>query len=572
MPPLVPHSEQIPSETPGDSEAVSDIPRVAVVGSGLAGLSAAYLLSVNGYTVDLYEKSGRLGMAAANVTVPGVEGEEEVVMDVPMRSFFPEHYSHLTALYKYLKIPYHASENSMSFSTYVPIAKSYAEQSAASLDTTPYFSFSCYKIPFTSFSISYPDLPSPFAFISALFQAITSTIYGLRVMFGYVKFLVVVKYLAARGQLAPQGPLKNVTLGQFWDLYGIGMEFVEGAFEPLFCGVCTCSTEVLRGFPAVFILEYAVRAMPFGKMSFVSIGVQSVCEALSKPVRRVFLNTSVESVHSGSDTVDNLSDLLDSPHLVVQTASGIRRLYNHVIFATQANQAAKILQASKDFKKDRPAQRQVEVLEKFLYAKSLVVCHTDEALMPADKGVWRCLNFFTTKEQSLSRSEIGGSKTLGTSAESVLPYDAYATSSCSHWFNRSHPSLTHPKAPNYYQTTNPHALPSPSLTLSNTSFERAVVTMSSWAALESLDGIQGAGGRWFVGSYAWEGIPLLEGCVASSVNVVNRISKRDGNTKEIRVPWSSFVGSDNSGDMDIPWVVVVFGLAIAAATAMVTLS
>lgn len=42
------------------------------------------------------------------------------------------------------------------------------------------------------------------------------------------------------------------------------------------------------------------------------------------------------------------------------------------------------------------------------------------------------------------------------------------------------------------------------------------------------DGVQGRKGIWFIGSYAWPGIPLLEGCVGSSVRVVEGISRAEG--------------------------------------------
>ena len=48
-------------------------------------------------------------------------------------------------------------------------------------------------------------------------------------------------------------------------------------------------------------------------------------------------------------------------------------------------------------------------------------------------------------------------------------------------------------------------------------------------------GIQGKEGRWFVGSYAWPGIPLLEGCVASSVRVCKGICEEEG--VKFGLPW-----------------------------------
>lgn len=49
---------------------------------------------------------------------------------------------------------------------------------------------------------------------------------------------------------------------------------------------------------------------------------------------------------------------------------------------------------------------------------------------------------------------------------------------------------------------------------------RALPTAESTAGLSRLRDLQGLSGLWFVGAYAWEGIPLLEGCVASAEEVV----------------------------------------------------
>jgi hypothetical protein len=60
----------------------------------------------------------------------------------------------------------------------------------------------------------------------------------------------------------------------------------------------------------------------------------------------------------------------------------------------------------------------------------------------------------------------------------------------------------------------------PSKVLSVAKLERALPTAESTANLSRLHDLQGSSGLWFVGAYAWEGIPLLEGCVASAEEVV----------------------------------------------------
>jgi microfibrillar-associated protein 1 len=108
--------------------------------------------------------------------------------------------------------------------------------------------------------------------------------------------------------------------------------------------------------------------------------------------------------------------------------------------------------------------------------------------------------------------------------------------------------------PAVYQTTNPILAPSEDSILSVARLERAVLTVEAKDALSGLyrptdrkwwqcvvqsasglGPLQGAGklsliaeetkgpGIWFCGSYAYPGIPLLEGCVVSAKNVVEAI-------------------------------------------------
>ena len=83
-------------------------PRIAVVGSGLAGLHVAWALScaehyppghplnANPPEVHLYERADTIGFDAASVDVFG--GRARV--DVPMRGFYVSYYPRLAALYR----------------------------------------------------------------------------------------------------------------------------------------------------------------------------------------------------------------------------------------------------------------------------------------------------------------------------------------------------------------------------------------------------------------------------------------------------------------------------------------
>lgn len=87
--------------------AASNQKRVAVVGSGIAGLTAAYLLSRK-HHVTLFEREELLGMDAHSRDAYGAR------MDIPLRVFSESYYPNLCRLYQLLGIRYHPADYSFS--------------------------------------------------------------------------------------------------------------------------------------------------------------------------------------------------------------------------------------------------------------------------------------------------------------------------------------------------------------------------------------------------------------------------------------------------------------------------
>ncbi|KAJ1942275.1 hypothetical protein EC988_006534, partial [Linderina pennispora] len=89
-------------------------------------------------------------------------------------------------------------------------------------------------------------------------------------------------------------------------------------------------------------------------------------------------------------------------------------------------------------------------------------------------------------------------------------------------------------------TVNPLVPLDESLVLSSTTFHRSLVTVQSQAQINAIHCAQGQGNVWLVGTYAAPGVPLLEGCVRSAVDVVRaigslpfaapRLMRKDGST------------------------------------------
>jgi len=211
--------------------------------------------------------------------------------------------------------------------------------------------------------------------------------------------------------------------------------------------------------------------------------------------------------------------------------------FHHIVFATEAHYAvplvsryaASLSQAMTMHK--QAIHDQLECLTSFKYCTTSVVNHTDRALLPSNAVDVRDLNIVISREgyhdQSCSEFCVSPSFTMATHV--MWPPQGYL------------------HLGPIFQTTNPIVAPKTDHLISHAKLQRAVLTLKAKEAVKGLyrqrarrwwDGkdtdesklgaLQGGGrleddgcpGIWICGSYAYPGIPLLEGCVVSARHVV----------------------------------------------------
>lgn len=260
---------------------------------------------------------------------------------------------------------------------------------------------------------------------------------------------------------------------------------------------------------------------------------QHVCAVLSLPIHKVFLGCAVDRIARRGKLYE------------ISSRHGTQS-YAHIVFATQANQAAEILRSS------NLATPALDILAAFPYEATVVICHTDSTLLPP-RSKWRCMNFVHANP-SLSSNLLSF---YSTSRKKHLKkeYNVADISQCTHIVSASPTEKTIRTCIGgkyVFQTTNAISIPDPQKTLAVTWYERCVVTSASLRAVADMwgdvgdgfydfkrdyvkSGVQGLDGIWFTGSYCWPGIPLLEGCVASARRVCEGICQDEG--IDFAVPW-----------------------------------
>lgn len=415
--------------------------KVAVVGSGIAGLSAAWLLS-QVHEVSLFERSGRLGMDAHGLDIACSGGEVRV--DVPLRVFFDGFYPNLSALYEVLGVESEAINYSASFGL---------------LGEGSYFRYD-------NFRLGGYALP----FLKGL-DSIRPR--SLRIGWDVLRFFRQIPEILA------QGLSDDLVLAEFVEQKKFSKAFAEGFLYPAFAGICTCTHERVRRYPARIILEYLHTGLLLSSMRRVTQGTQEVVQRLSRDIPHIHLDTPVREVSTGAGGA------------LVVTDAGAQR-FDHVVLATQANQSADLL-------KSATAEEQA-VLAAFSYEPSRVVVHRDERLAPpGGERHWAPVNFLLDAP--------------GTTPMATI------------WLNAIQ---SMPDTGPVFQTWNPLVEPDPDQVLAQSRFERPVVSARSLEGLRQLGQLHKQSERriWFCGSYAARGIPLLESATHSALGVAELLGCR----------------------------------------------
>ncbi|MEN7342985.1 MAG: FAD-dependent oxidoreductase, partial [Pseudomonadota bacterium] len=248
--------------------------------------------------------------------------------------------------------------------------------------------------------------------------------------------------------------------------------FAEGFVYPAFAGICTCSRESVKSYPARVILEYLNSNLLLSSVQRVVDGTQEVVERLAANVRKRQLGVDVTGITRASN------------HAIVHVNDN-EFPFDHVIIATQANQALDLLNES--------ASKERAVLESFKYESSRVVVHSDPALAPASGPKhWAPVNFLMANKQSTPMATIWLNAIQNIGSDEPI-----------------------------FQTWNPIVEPRAEHVIGESTFERPVVNEESLAALSKLNALHDQPDRrvWFVGSYASHGIPLLESATTSAMRV-----------------------------------------------------
>ncbi|TVP54176.1 MAG: FAD-binding protein [Halomonadaceae bacterium] len=402
---------------------------IAIIGSGMAGLAAAYGCRQQGHSVTVFEAQQGHGMDAHALSVAGG------LVDVPLRVMSPASWPSVIAL---------AAEVGVgTFAVKTRVSCNWSDR----------------KTWFRSGEL--PLLKWPFAGSLRYMNP-----RGLRLGRG----LLQLKGLTgALEQADSRETLEQVLQRQSFDPL-----FWRGLILPILTTICTCEEKHLLQWPAAQLLGLLHGIVHDATLYRLQGGTSALVKGLAKDLP-LYAGSPVAKVVEEGDKVR------------VHNDRGEGGLYDRVIIATQANQL-QFLDASQ-------FARELQVLSDIRFDSGELWVHQDRRFLPAHRRDWTALNFHMDRE---------------------LKKPVFTV-----WVNAVEPSLNRDDEP-VLQTWNPLFEPAPETVLARVPLQRAVVHLGTARVHEQLQQWHQEPGRkvFFCGSWAHDGVPLLESAVRSAQSVV----------------------------------------------------
>ncbi len=331
--------------------------KVAIIGSGISGLSAAHRLREHAH-ISLFEAGDYFGghTHTVDVTLPTPEGRTTWGVDTGFLVFNERTYPQLIALLAELGVA--TAPSDMSFSVQVPGARGQQplEWSGSSLATV----FAQKR-----------NLASP-RFLGMLSDLL--------------RFNRLCTRLAVQGQDAELAE----PLQAFLDRHRFGDAFRNWYFLPMLGCIWSCPTDQMLQFPVATMIRFChnhgllqVNHRP--QWHTVVGGAKHYVEKIIASLPDARLNTPVRQIER------------DAAGVTVTTDRGSER-FDHVVLAAHSDQSLAMLR--------QPTQAEAEVLGAIRYQPNLAVLHTDTSVLPSRPAAWAAWNYERAAEDAQESSRV----------------------------------------------------------------------------------------------------------------------------------------------------------------------
>ena len=315
--------------------------KVAVIGSGIAGLSAAYNLSKK-FKVDLFEQDSHFGGHSHTYEIK--KKSTTISVDLGFIVFNELTYPNLLNFFKELKVPYEKSD--MSFA--VSVQNSKIEYGGRGL--------------------------------KALFANKSNMI-----NFKFLKMIreIILFYKSAPSLLKDE--IDDETLGSYLSKTNSSKYFIDFHIIPMVAAIWSMPFSKAKEMPLKLFLNFFINHGLFrlkNRPQWYTVTNRSktyVNKVLDKISGEYFKNYKIDKILR---TENNIRISTGSEHLD----------YEYVVLASHADQSLKMI--------NDPTYDEKRILSEFKYVSNTAILHTDEKLMPKKKLAWSSWNSISREDLS----------------------------------------------------------------------------------------------------------------------------------------------------------------------------
>lgn len=304
---------------------------VAVIGSGISGLSAAWLLA-HKHKVTLYEADGRLGGHSNTVEAAGT------AVDTGFIVYNETTYPNLSALFRHIDVA--TKPTDMSF--------------AVSLDEG--------RLEYSGTGVS--------GLFAQGRNAISPRFW--RMLRDLVRFY-------RQAPLATE-KLGAMSLDDYLDAAGYGDGFRNDHLYPMAAAIWSTPAADIGNYPAAAFIRFCethglLKLSQRPVWRTVEGGSRNYVSKLASAIPEIISNARVRVAARGPQGVE----LMDQ--------HGARRRFDRVVIATHADQALNLL--------SEPSRDERRILGAFQYIDNEAILHSDAGLMPSRRKVWSSWNYMS---------------------------------------------------------------------------------------------------------------------------------------------------------------------------------
>ncbi|KAH9875091.1 hypothetical protein J1614_004579 [Plenodomus biglobosus] len=437
--------------------------RIAIVGTGISGLSALYSLRTTTHEVHVFEKAERLG--GHTNTVTWTHNHRSTSVDTGFIVLNTATYPNFIEFLKALGVKTVSSEMTFGISRDAG-AFEWSGTSGAAL-------------------FAQPENALKPAFWRMIFDIVRFNHFAL-------DLLAIVPGSPAATEVA------EMSIGEYLQKEGYSDAFRDDYLIPMTASVwSTGADKCALQFPALTLVRFMWNHHLLNTVSerppwlTVANGAKSYIDAVMRECRNanVHLATSVESIKRRDGQVElNL----------IEKSQRKTELFDQVILACHGDQARQILG-------DAATSEERDILDAFETTPNTAYLHSDLSLMPKRRTAWSAWNYLTTSSSAPSATSPSGSLQTVSLTYNMNILQHIPTSTFS----------------DVLVTLNPEQMPSPALTQATYEYRHPLYNARMIAAQEKLENIQGKQGIWYAG--AWTGYGFHEDGCRSGLAVGTRL-------------------------------------------------